>query len=164
MSRRMARKPPTAEYLAALARARARHQQFIAESGIDYKALAASGFDANSGKPERYKGAAMRIYLDDTRDAPQGWVRAYWPREVIKLLQHNEVAVISLDHDLGDDKRGTGYDVLAWIEEQVFLHGWTPPAQIIVHSANGPAKERMLAAIAAITRLAAANEDAKALD
>lgn len=96
----------------------------------------------------------MKIYLDDVRNTPPGWVRAYWPREVISLLKHNEVTELSLDHDLGDDKRGTGYDVLTWIEEQVFLHGMTPPKRMVVHSDNGPGRERMLAAIDAIYRLA----------
>jgi hypothetical protein len=29
------------------------------------------------------------------------------------------VQELSLDHDLGDDARGTGYDVILWIEEAV---------------------------------------------
>lgn len=97
----------------------------------------------------------MKIYLDDRRATPPGWVRAYWPLEVIALLKHNEVTELSLDHDLGDDKRGTGYDVLSWLEEQVFLHGMKPPKRIFVHSDNGPGRVRMLAAIDSIYRLAA---------
>lgn len=59
----------------------------------------------------------MKIYLDDIRDAPESWVRVFGPEEVIKFLMTNEVEEISLDHDLGDDKHGTGYDVIKWIEE-----------------------------------------------
>ena len=57
----------------------------------------------------------MKVYLDDERETPKGWVRCYWPDEVIDLLHSGEVAEISLDHDLGDDARGTGYDVLLWM-------------------------------------------------
>ncbi|MDZ7890873.1 MAG: cyclic-phosphate processing receiver domain-containing protein [Rhodoferax sp.] len=95
----------------------------------------------------------MRIYLDDERATPEGWTRCYWPDEVIALLQTDQVTEISLDHDLGDDKRGTGYDVILWIEEAVALHGLKPP-RLHVHSANASAREKMLAGIHTITRLA----------
>jgi hypothetical protein len=66
---------------------------------------------------------------------PVGWARAFWPDEVIALLETGWVEELSLDHDLGDDSRGTGYDVILWIEEAVALRGFVPP-RIIVHSAN----------------------------
>ncbi|MGJ7048605.1 cyclic-phosphate processing receiver domain-containing protein [Morganella morganii] len=88
----------------------------------------------------------MKIYLDDERKTPQGFVRTYWPDEAIKLLQTADVTLISLDHDLGDDERGTGYDVLLWIEEQVYLNGFKAP-EIIVHSANTSARKKMELAI-----------------
>lgn len=50
----------------------------------------------------------MRVFLDDERATPEGWVRAYWPDEVIALLETGVVAELSLDHDLGDDQRGGG--------------------------------------------------------
>ena len=93
----------------------------------------------------------MKIFLDDERATPPGWVRAYWPEEVIALLKDNPVTELSLDHDLGDDERGTGYTVLLWLEEQVVLHGRTPP-KIRVHSANASARLKMQAAIDAIER------------
>jgi hypothetical protein len=95
----------------------------------------------------------MRVYLDDERVAPAGWVQVRWPDEAIALLQAGGVEELSLDHDLGDDQRGTGYDVLTWLEEAVALRGFKPP-RIAVHSANPAAKVRMQAAIAAIGRLA----------
>ncbi|WP_336511202.1 cyclic-phosphate processing receiver domain-containing protein, partial [Vibrio anguillarum] len=49
----------------------------------------------------------MKVYLDDERDTPEGWVRSYWPEEVIELLKSGNVTEISLDHDLGDDDHGT---------------------------------------------------------
>ena len=95
----------------------------------------------------------LKLFLDDVRPTPEGWVRCYWPEDVIRLLESMPVAVVSLDHDLGDDARGTGYDVLLWIEQAVVLSGFVPP-EIRVHSANPVARQRMDAAIAQIRRQA----------
>ncbi|WP_321949345.1 cyclic-phosphate processing receiver domain-containing protein [Paraburkholderia sp. J10-1] len=95
----------------------------------------------------------MKVYLDDERPTPEGWVRVYWPDEAICLLETGVVDEISLDHDLGDDARGTGYDVVLWIEEAVALRGFRPP-KILVHSANSSAGEKMRAGILSITRMA----------
>ena len=99
-----------------------------------------------------------RVYLDDERIAPPGWTQARWPDEVIRLLEAGGVTDLSLDHDLGDDDRGTGYDVILWIEEAVAIRGFKPP-RIVVHSANSSARIKMQAGIEAISRLAEANEE-----
>ena len=70
------------------------------------------------------------------------------------MLEGGQVTELSLDHDLGDDTRGTGYDVVLGIEEAVALRGSRPP-KIAVHSANSSARIRMEAGIAAIEQLAA---------
>jgi len=95
----------------------------------------------------------MRVYLDDERATPAGWVRVFWPNEAIALLETGEVDELSLDHDLGDDRRGTGYDVVLWIEEAVAMRGFKPP-RMFVHSANSSARQKMLAGIEAIDALA----------
>lgn len=95
----------------------------------------------------------MKVYLNDERSTPEGWTRVYWPAEAIELLRTGEVEEISLDHDLGDDDRGTGYDVVKWIEEQVATANFVPP-KIKVHSANISAREKMELGIASIIRLA----------
>lgn len=97
----------------------------------------------------------MKVFLDDERRTPAGWVRAYWPDQVITLLESGLVEELSLDHDLGDDRRGTGYDVILWLEEAV-ISGRLRPPRINVHSANAAARARMLAGVAAIMRHAAA--------
>jgi|688.fasta_scaffold104579_1 hypothetical protein len=71
----------------------------------------------------------MKVYLDDERTTPEGWTRVYWPSEAIELLQTGQVTELSLDHDLGNDARGTGYDVVLWVEEQVAMHGFVPPTR-----------------------------------
>ena len=95
----------------------------------------------------------MRVYLDDERVTPDGWTRTYWPDEVIALLKTGAVRELSLDHDLGDDERGTGYAVVLWIEEAVALEGFIPP-KISVHSANSSARDKMLSGIRSIEKLA----------
>ncbi|WP_439668987.1 cyclic-phosphate processing receiver domain-containing protein [Cupriavidus necator] len=93
----------------------------------------------------------MEVYLDDERPTPAGWTRVQWPSDAIALLETGEVTDLSLDHDLGDDERGTGYDVILWIEAAVALRGFIPP-RITVHSANASAAARMRAGILAIER------------
>jgi len=80
-------------------------------------------------------------------------VRVYWPDEAIALLESGAVEELSLDHDLGDDERGTGYDVVLWLEEAVALRGFKPP-RISVHSANSSARDKMIAGIQSIERMA----------
>ena len=84
----------------------------------------------------------MKIFLDDERPAPEGWILVRWPGEMIAHLTTGQVTEISLDHDLGDDTRGTGYDVVKWIEEAMATRCFTPP-KITVHSANPAARPRM---------------------
>jgi hypothetical protein len=102
----------------------------------------------------------MRIYLDDVRDTPEGWVRCYFPEEVIELLKTGEVEELSLDFDLGfrgEEEWRTGEVPLQWLEEQVFTGQWHfPLPKIIVHSANPVGRARLKRAIDAIERRTAA--------
>ena len=102
----------------------------------------------------------MRVYLDDERKAPEGWHQVRWPDEAIALLKQGRVVEISLDHDLGDDERGTGYDVVLWIEEAVATGDFCPP-KMSVHSANTSARTKMEAGIAAIQRMVVHNSHYK---
>jgi hypothetical protein len=95
----------------------------------------------------------MKVYLDDERATPEGWHRVFWPDEAILLLETGQVTEISLDHDLGDDERGTGYDVVLWIEEAVITRGFEPP-KMSVHSANSSARQKMEQGIETIYRRA----------
>ena len=85
----------------------------------------------------------MKVYLDDERTPPVGWVLVKTPTEAIELLLTENVSAISLDHDLGDDIGiGTGYDVVLWMEERAF-NGGVLPSVIKVHSANVSARVKM---------------------
>ncbi len=93
----------------------------------------------------------MKVFLDDERETPDGWTRTRSVAETIGLLATGAVEELSLDHDLGDDAAGTGYDVLLWIERAVHERGFVPP-RIAVHSANASARVKMELAIEAIRR------------
>ena len=75
-----------------------------------------------------------------------------WPAEAIALLESGCVTHLSLDHDLGDDERGTGYDVVVWIEEAVATSQFVPP-EVTIHSANTSARAKMERGVASIKRL-----------
>jgi|TARA_Y100000310_G_scaffold7793_1_gene8488 hypothetical protein len=89
----------------------------------------------------------MKLYLDDIRPAPDGWVRTRTAQETIAILKEGEVTEISLDHDLGEGDVGTGYDPLLWIEKAV--HAGTLPIipLIHIHTANPVAGSRMAQAV-----------------
>lgn len=91
----------------------------------------------------------MRVWLDDIRDPSlfvedkRIWVKTY--QEAINLLKTGEVTHISLDHDLGVGRKGSGYDVVVWMEE----HGTWPKDGVTVHTANPVGARRMIQAIEA---------------
>jgi len=91
----------------------------------------------------------MKLFLDDERSAPEGWVRVTTAPNAIGVLHSEMVTHLSLDHDLGDGDAGNGYDVVLWIEEQVMGLGRLDvlPVSMKVHSANPPARARMEAGI-----------------
>ncbi len=93
----------------------------------------------------------MKLWLDDERGAPEGWVWVNTALEAISALRHNEFELISLDHDLGEG--GTGYDVLLYIEAEVFRNPNFKCPEILIHSANPVGRQRMQLAIDSILRL-----------
>lgn len=90
----------------------------------------------------------MKVYLDDVRTEPQGWVRAYTAPQAITLLETGNVTEISLDHDLGDDpEAGEGYDVVLWLEKRAHFDPNFNMPKVTVHSANPVAHARMTIAL-----------------
>ncbi|QQE81192.1 cyclic-phosphate processing receiver domain-containing protein [Alicyclobacillus sp. SO9] len=78
----------------------------------------------------------MKLYLDDLRESPDGFVIVRDYEECILLLEQCDVSTLSLDHDLGEEK--TGYDVAKWIVE----HGrW--PSSIYLHTSNPVGRDNM---------------------
>lgn len=102
----------------------------------------------------------MKVWLDDLREAPEGWVRAYWPEDVITHLKTGFVTQISLDHDLGiqNGKDRNAMEVINWIEEQVVLNKFVPP-EIFIHSANSVGIGNLRRAITQIEKYHTANQE-----
>jgi len=94
----------------------------------------------------------MKVFLDDVRPCPEGWVPAYTASEAIALIENNQVTHLSLDHDLGPEEAGTGYDVCCWLESKVFESPWCSeepfiPPVMTTHSSNPVGVSRMNFAI-----------------
>lgn len=94
----------------------------------------------------------MKVFLDDCRETPPGWVRTYTAPQTIALLETGLVDELSLDHDLGE-LDGTGYDVCLWLEEAVY-GGFVPPKKIYIHSANPVGRAKMKVAIERVMEMA----------
>lgn len=97
----------------------------------------------------------MKLWLDDIREAPEGWVHFTSPWKALEaILRHGDmIEEWSLDHDLGDNVP-TGYDFLCMIELLVAkgleVH---IPAEVNIHSANPAGRDNMLAALGSIAKL-----------
>ena len=106
---------------------------------------------------------SLRVWLDDSRPAPAGWLHLRSVHAVQQLLQANVVREMSLDHDLGWcadciregahlRKTGhrhcphmpTGYDLCVWMADS----GRWPAVPPAVHSGNLEGGARMLGVIA----------------
>lgn len=89
----------------------------------------------------------MRIYLDDERETPDGFVRTYTVEETIKLIQDSdgEVECVSLDNDLGIGLE-EGRKVMDWIEEQAYNNTLAPIPHLIIHTSNPAAENSMMKA------------------
>ncbi len=75
----------------------------------------------------------IKIWLDDTREAPDGFLPFNNIEDIIKLINKNRVGYISFDHDLGYEK--TGCDLARYIEEKAY-NGEIDSIGWDVHSAN----------------------------
>lgn len=79
----------------------------------------------------------MMLYLDDLRETPEGWTRTYTVEQTKDKLLTRTVTHLSVDNDLGfDDPKEEGYQVLDWLEEQVYNDPTFPIPEIEIHSAN----------------------------
>jgi len=93
----------------------------------------------------------MKLWHDDIRPAPEGWVWARTNKEAMAHLETGDVEEISLDHDLGlhdlteeqieadpellfgrGQAEETGYHLVEWmiehdcVPEHVTIHSWNP--------------------------------------
>ena len=101
----------------------------------------------------------LKVFLDDERKTPEGWDRCYDVSDAICYLQTRCVTHLSVDNDLGSLETATeGFNVLNWLEEQVFNDSTFPVPEITVHSSNAARVQSMLATVESIKRLKIRNE------
>lgn len=79
-----------------------------------------------------------KLWIDDIRTPPQGWIWAKTSSEAIKLLLTRTFSEISFDHDLGG--QDTAYRVACFLEEKAQA-GKIGKIAWKIHSAN-PVGER----------------------
>jgi hypothetical protein len=84
-------------------------------------------------------GRSIRLWLDDVRPAPEGWMLVKTVEEAIEVLVAEDVEEISLDNDLGGFER-EGREVCVWMEANGV---W--PAIVHLHTSNNPASTYMRA-------------------
>ena len=86
-----------------------------------------------------------RLWIDDVREAPEGWLHAHSTFEAIDILKNNDVKYISLDHDAGDFEPDGGdfINVLDWIEQA----GGGEKYIFTIHSMNPVGRSNMIRVI-----------------
>ena len=88
----------------------------------------------------------LRLYLDDQRSAPIGWVLAKTVDDAIEVLRQGEVTELSLDYDLGDPVCGDGLQLLKWLESAI-AEGRVPMPRMTAHSGSVLGRRRLEAQI-----------------
>lgn len=94
----------------------------------------------------------MKIYMDDERETPLGFIRTYTVEETIEFLETRAVTHLSLDNDLGEGLQ-EGYKVLDWLEEIVHDDITFPIPEVTIHSANASRVQYMQQALRTIERI-----------
>jgi len=89
----------------------------------------------------------INLWLDDLRPAPDGFI---WVETVSQLIYKldelkeldQEINIMSLDHDLGENEP-TGYDFVKYLVEVGNYEPSYYPRQIYLHTANPVGRENM---------------------
>jgi len=87
---------------------------------------------------------SIKLFVDDERPCPKGWIPAFNYDEAIASLRWENVEELSLDHDLGNGP--TGYDIIKVLEEWYHDGGqWREKVPKIVscHSSNPVGRKRI---------------------
>ncbi|SDM15343.1 MULTISPECIES: cyclic-phosphate processing receiver domain-containing protein [Paenibacillus] len=100
----------------------------------------------------------INLYVDDLRDCPEGFVVARTYYEAIHILETRKVAILTLDHDLGEDVDGkelpNGYELVKYFCE----HGLRAD-KIYIHTDNPVGRQNMYETLLAAQRRGFISED-----
>jgi len=89
----------------------------------------------------------INLFLDDIRNCPDNFILVKTVSQLIYKLDElkeldQEVNIISLDHDLGENEP-TGYDFVKYLIESGNYDPSVYPKQIFLHTANGVGRDNM---------------------
>lgn len=100
----------------------------------------------------------MKLWIDDEREAPEGWTSAIsWKEAMSRLvigIAARNIAAISFDHDLGGEV--SGYDLAVVLEGAAAggALGWFT-GDLKCHSDNPVGRQRIETVLASIRRIIA---------
>lgn len=96
---------------------------------------------------------SLRLFVDDIREAPEGWHCARTVTEAIRILDERDVSDVSLDHDIshavGLDSVmrpypcGETFEPVARFIALMYAEGEKFPGTVTIHTANPAGAERM---------------------
>lgn len=78
---------------------------------------------------------SLKLWVDDERPAPEGWVWSKTVQNAIDTLQLSSVDEMSLDYSLGDET--TALDIMEWLRD----HPDRWPHAIHAHSGSASGRE-----------------------
>lgn len=84
----------------------------------------------------------MKLFVDDVRDAPEGWVVARTVTDAIRILATQGVKEVSLDHDIAFQERH-GFDLETFEGVAWYIAAMKEPPEVTIHTGNAPAAYRM---------------------
>lgn len=86
----------------------------------------------------------MKVYLDDERSVPEGWVLCKTAHEAIDKLRTGEVTDLDLDYYLGEGEF-TGMHVIQYLEMRIYAgKEYNSMPNITVHSSLKEYNDAML--------------------
>lgn len=87
----------------------------------------------------------MKLFVDDLRECPKGWLLARTITEAIRYLHQFNFEVVSLDHDIVDPntKRRDGFSVETFEPVAYHLSLMNPRPKVLIHTSNFTAGQRM---------------------
>ncbi|MCM3109975.1 cyclic-phosphate processing receiver domain-containing protein [Lederbergia lenta] len=100
----------------------------------------------------------INLYVDDLRDCPSGFEIARSMEAAVNLMNNNQINILSLDHDLGEDDGKnllpTGYDLVKFICENGYRAN-----KIYLHTDNPVGRENMYQTLKGAQRRGFIDED-----
>ena len=86
----------------------------------------------------------MKLYVDDARTPPSGWVLARTVKDAIRILDAGGILEVSLDYFIGEGDGGTFLPVAHHIAD---MPAEIRPRRVRLHTASGAGASRLAQAL-----------------